>query len=302
MALQSGILVFLVLDVLTHTAQQNPSIPTSAFATGLWQEQGQVLTPKLGESRAMISPAAEKHLLRNSIRNPLEEFVGKRLALWSNLNLLDEIPKVNGSSTLQLREQKQVEALLYNETNQLPSGLIRFLGVSQLTASNSMVEWSARTNYCPMVTCGQKPIFEAATNILPALFAPEFEPREVVYLPIEARSSVIVSNQTGCRIISRRFSMHGLEVETECKEPSLVVISQSFYHPWRAEIDGRSISLWRANYAFQALQVSSGRHLVRLSYRDRNLELGAIVSAVTLAFCLLFWSRNRSAKTNRLEE
>jgi len=210
------------------------------------------------------------------------------------LNLLDEIPKVNGSSTLQLREQKQVETLLYNQTNQWPSGLIHFLAVSQLTASNSIVEWWAQTNYCPLVTCGQKPIFETATNTLSALMSPAFDPRATVYLPAEAKPFVTVSNATDSRIISQHFSTHSLEVETEGKEPSLVVISQSFYNPWRAEIDGQSTTLWRANHAFQALQVPAGRHQVKLSYQDQNFKIGAIISGVTLAFCIVYWVRKRS--------
>ena len=66
-------------------------------------------------------------------------------------------------------------------------------------------------------------------------------------------------------------------------EPSLVVLSQTFYHPWRAEVDGRSATLWRANHAFQALEMPAGAHDVRFVYADNAFRYGSLVSCLTLA-------------------
>lgn len=288
--------VILVLgwDALTHVpSSQNPTIPVQLFQPGLWQQHTGLPPPKLGESRAMIDPWAEPLLLKTSVPKAEENFLGKRLALWSNLNLLEKIPKVNGSSTLQLREQMQVQNLLYKQTNQLPRGLVDFLAVSHITASNNIVEWTMWSNSCPMITCGQKPVFEDAEKVLLALMAPDFDPRKVVYLPPEARRAVTATNPTKCQILSHRFKAHRVELEVSAEEPSLVVISQSFYHPWRASIDGQSTLLWRANYAFQALQVPAGHHQVVLAYKDRNLLWGASISAVSSLGCLTIWLRAR---------
>jgi uncharacterized membrane protein YfhO len=68
-----------------------------------------------------------------------------------------------------------------------------------------------------------------------------------------------------------------------------LVISQSFYHPWRAFVDDRPSPLLRANYAFQAVQVSGGRHHVRLVYQDRAFFVGNIVSGMAVIACLIAW-------------
>jgi uncharacterized membrane protein YfhO len=70
---------------------------------------------------------------------------------------------------------------------------------------------------------------------------------------------------------------------------SLVVLSQTFYHLWHAEVDGQPVPLLRANVAFQALQVPAGTHHVKLIYRDPNFEIGAIISLLSLAVCRLIW-------------
>ena len=70
----------------------------------------------------------------------------------------------------------------------------------------------------------------------------------------------------------------------------MVVIAQSFYHNWRAFVDGQQVRLWRANYAYQALEIPAGQHEVTLVYRDRAFYLGAVASALSLALCfVLLW-------------
>ena len=104
MGWQLGWLVLIAADALTHTPKQNPTVAVSAFAAPLWPKHQETRPPRWGESRAMISPEAERHLLRSRVGQAMFDFMGKRLALWSNLNLLEQIPKVNGSSsTLQVR-------------------------------------------------------------------------------------------------------------------------------------------------------------------------------------------------------
>src|SRR6185369_5144309 len=143
-----------------------------------------------------------------------------------------------------------IESLLYNNTNQTPSGLIDFLAVSHSTAPNYAIEWSSRTNYCPTITCGQQPAFATPGETLKALGGAEFDPRKTVYLPPESKQLVHVDSQSEGKIMKSQFSAHRVEIDLEANGPTLVVIAQSFYHHWRASIDGRPVPLLQANYAF----------------------------------------------------
>jgi len=298
-----AILALLVVDVIAHTPSFNPTIAAAEFQPGLWQRQRQTPPPGLGKSRVMISPRAEKILLVSTETNLARDFLAKRLALWSNLNLLDGAAKVNGSSTLQVREEKQVESLLYDGSGREPNGLMDFLAVAEATSRTSAIEWTTRSNPCPMVTCGQQPVFASATNILEALAAPDFDPRTIVYLPLEARSVVTVNNRTDAKVRDSRFSAHRVEIEVEAKAPALVVVAQTFYHSWRASVDGRPAPLLRANHAFQAVEVPAGRSRVVLRYQDRSFFAGAIVSAVSALACVAVWRRRgKSLESGHLLE
>jgi len=73
----------------------------------------------------------------------------------------------------------------------------------------------------------------------------------------------------------------------------MAVVAQSYYHLWKASIDGVPTRLWRANHAFQALEVPAGRHSVTLVYDDRGFRLGAWVSVLTLLGLATTWVLGR---------
>jgi uncharacterized membrane protein YfhO len=65
----------------------------------------------------------------------------------------------------------------------------------------------------------------------------------------------------------------------------MLVIAQSYYHWWKASVDGAAVPLWWANEGFQAVEVLAGRHQVRVIYQDRSFEIGAAVSILALLVC-----------------
>ncbi len=69
----------------------------------------------------------------------------------------------------------------------------------------------------------------------------------------------------------------------------MVVLCQAYYHNWQARVDGAAVPLWRANYAFQALEVPAGRHRITLIYKDKALLAGGMISILSLLICAGGW-------------
>jgi len=146
------------------------------------------------------------------------------------------------------------------------------------------------------VTAGQRPVFAADDDALNAVISTEFAPARDVYLPIESKWSV-AAKPSSARVLGSRFSTHRAEIELEAPAASMVVISQAYSHLWRAYVDGQKGRIWRANYAFQAVEVPAGRHQIRLRYCDPFFKLGAGLSAMILAglFFVAFRQTRRPA-------
>jgi len=276
------------LDVFTHEPRQNPTVPPGVYELNLTRSRlAMNPQPELGGSRAMLSPKAALELTRFAVSNPKNNFLAKRAGYCANINLLDSVPKVDGFFSLTPRDFDGLLTFMYNATNGHWSRLEDFMGVSQTTAPDNFFRWLPRTNFLPLITAGQKPIFLDDPNTLWTLGRNNSDLLNTVFLPPETKSLVTVSNQTTATISHPKFSNRAVDFDTDSAAPSLAVIAQAYYHNWQAEIDSQPVPLLRANLAFQAVQVPSGTHRVHLFYRDHAFEIGAAISVCMWINCFV---------------
>lgn len=286
MAAGVALLALLVADGATHYPALNPVLPARFLEPGLWSSVQDLSAPEPGHGRALISPAAEEKLLRSEVVGQQEDLLGKRIALWSNLNVLEKIPKVNGSSTLQVREQAEVQDIIYKELEEIPPRLADFLGATIQTKPGTVVEWVARTNALPLVTAGQQPVPLEKRAVLDALADPSFDPAETVYVSPQMALEQVLPRATRAEISDLHFSPHEVSFTVQAEKPAMVVVARSFYPAWKAYVDEKSVRLWKGNHAFQTLMVSEGSHTVRLRYEDTRFGIGAAISSAALVLCL----------------
>jgi hypothetical protein len=213
--------------------------------------------------------------------------------LFANCNLLDHVPKVDGFFSLYLREANDCTSWLYTATNGL-SPLKDFLGVSQISRAASPGDWEARDTFMPLLTAGQEPVFVDDSIAFQRLIRDDFEPRKVVCLPPEAKQTVTATRRPEAKVSGFQFSAERVVANVEASAPTMVVVAQAFYHPWHAYVDGRAVRVWRANYAFQAIEVPAGSHQVGLVYEDRSFSIGAIMSVWSALLCAMLLRTNEA--------
>ena len=286
------LLLLFWLDFVTHAPMQNPGVKTSVYAPG-WARAELKLNPEpeLGGSRALLSPAAREYLRYNPMAGLEETYLRNRLALRANCNLLDQVPQIDGFFSLTPREAYRVTALPYDLPNQSFQPLLDFLGVSQTTIGGNTLEWAPRPSAMPLVTAGQQPVFADDRTTFDALSQTNLDLRQLVFLPPEARGIISATQQTFARVLDTKFANESISIQTEAPAASLVVISQTHYPAWTAYVDGRPARIWRANYAFQALEVPAGNHQLKLIYEDKKLLAGVVFSVLGLLVCAVLWWR-----------
>ena len=199
------------------------------------------------------------------------------------------MPQIDGFFSLTPREISRVTALPYDHPDRGFPRLLDFLGVSQTTVPGKTLEWASRPSAMPLVTAGQQPVFADDRATFDALTQPNLDLRRIVFLPTAARGSISATQQTAARVRETKFANQNISLQTEAPAESMVVISQTYYPAWRAYVDGLPAKIWRANYAFQALQVPAGHHQVQLHYEDKNLHRGAVLSGLGLLLSVGLW-------------
>ena len=96
-----------------------------------------------------------------------------------------------------------------------------------------------------------------------------------------------MTNRKDAHVLNSKFGSQTVDVEVEAADPSLVVVAQTYYHDWHAKIDGQPTTLFRANYAFQAVLVQPGKHQIHFFYQDRAFEIGAAISICMVVNCFI---------------
>jgi hypothetical protein len=285
-----SLLVAFWLDFATHVPTQNPTVRPGVYAPGWgnahreWDSQ-----PRLGQARAMLSPVAEEIIRLHQLRDLEDNCLVSRLALFANCNLLDDVPQVYGFFSLAPGEANDATCIPYVRTNADFATLLDFMGVSQITAPGTICKWAPRPTAMPLVTAGQRPVFADDQTVIDAFAQTNVNLRRIVFLPPEARGGISATQRTAAHVLATEFANQRISIQTEAPAASLVVISQAHYPAWKAYVDGRPTRIWRANYAFQAVEVPAGPHQVQLLYKDKRLLMGAALSSLGLLACLGLW-------------
>jgi hypothetical protein len=281
------LLVFIWLDLVTPAPRQNPTVEASVFAPGLLTQRMNP-APQPGEARALMTRQSHDLFYSSMLNDAYQDYLGRRCALLGDCNLLDDIPVADGFYALYVREQRGLFLQFFSSpTNAFPGGLADFLGISQISDPEKVLAWQSRSSYLPFCSIGAKPEFVELSNTPALLLAQNFNPRKTVYLPPEAKALLNVTNGTQGTIRQTHFTARRVELEAEASTPAMLVLSQTYYHPWRAYVNGEPARIFRANYAFQAIQIPQGRSNVKLVYEDKAFVYGAAISITTMLGCLI---------------
>jgi hypothetical protein len=114
---------------------------------------------------------------------------------------------------------------------------------------------------------------------LDRLLSPGFDPRREVILesPLPSVGYAPASDPaTPARV--QIVSPTHVEVEAELPRPGILVLSESFFPGWVADVDGAPAEILRADYVLRGVALASGTHRVRFEYRPTSVRIGALLS------------------------
>lgn len=293
--LAAGALILLVvLDGLTHAPWHNPTVPPWVYIEAAADMEKK---PALGLSRAFISPESAYKMDHLKFDVPAEDVMAARIALFQNVNLLENIPKVDGFYALYPGVSWDLHKVLYRTTNPPPAAILDFLGVSQMSAPGSWSRWQTRTNSLPLVTSPER--VRKSERPLDELAKSNFDPRTEAIM--SSGTDFTASTMTRAEISELRWHPEQISFTTEAAGPSLAVISQTFYKPWKAYINEQAVPILPVNHAFQSIPLPPGKHAVVLKYEDRVYKFGAMVSAIFgLVIGAMIWASPKPRSAERV--
>jgi hypothetical protein len=87
-----------------------------------------------------------------------------------------------------------------------------------------------------------------------------------IYSPVLEENLNLARGTNFQEALVKRNSDLEVIVETDSREDNLLVLSDTYYPSWQAEIDGRKTKIYPVNLIHRAVLVPSGKHEVRFSF------------------------------------
>ena len=271
------------LDLLTISSGYNPAIakeqasppepPAVAAMRRLTAEGGRVV----GVEAMQPNTASRWDLL--DARGHEQPSVGRVAMLWSALGGSVELnaPGVNleDPRSQKLLDVFGVRAILTPSRPPLRDAPVEYEGPGGVVVSNPRALPLAFVAYGwrPSPNRDASAFLTAAGTARQARDAPVIE-------TAEKPPAATPGAATPARIVSRSDTEVTLEVQA--RTAGHVVLLDTFYPGWQAEVDGDEQPIRAADLAFRAVAVAPGRHTVRFFYRPTSVIAGGAISVVAL--------------------
>lgn len=117
--------------------------------------------------------------------------------------------------------------------------------------------------------------------LLQRLLDPSFNPKNRVIL--EQRPKAGYSPGAAGEAMIEKYEEQRVEIRAVTDKPSLLVFTDTYYPGWKAYIDDKETPIYRANYAFRAVEIPTGTYTVRFAYEPMSVTVGGWVTIGSFA-------------------
>lgn len=119
-------------------------------------------------------------------------------------------------------------------------------------------------------------------KLLDQLFSADTNPAQTAFTEASVSGIGRLGNATGSAVITS-YKPGSISLTVRSGAQALLVLSDTWYPGWKADVDGVEVPVYRTNYAFRGVVVPEGMHTVRFWYDPDSFRYGSIISLLSLA-------------------
>lgn len=290
---QWAVIAFVTLDLFSANYGLNPTAPVEVYRSP--SATGANLLAALNGHRLFYFPSDEYATKFSwlSFKNfgPPNVARALRAAQAPNAAVLDGLASANNFEPL---VSARYSALLEVISATHSIHLLRLMDVG-LVASRAPLDWESvaraegvtfyRVPLTPQrvwVVYSARPVPDESAA-LAALAEPNFDPSAEVILESPPRETARL-----CPTVTTP-SPNVATFTVSLTQEGWVVLADTDYPGWEAQVDDAPAAVWRANAAFRAVAVPAGEHTITFCYRPASFEWGWRVSALAALVWLGAW-------------
>jgi hypothetical protein len=290
-----AVLVFVTIDLAWMASGLNPTVPTGFFGVTentatpgrtYWSEDyAHDVTFGSSEDNGI-----QGYFDLSDYRRATENWREVRASGLPNLNMLDRAPSFSNNDPLLSGHYSDYRDLI-EDLGANSGDLLRAAGVTRVYGM-TLDGWRganpALALYEDNVTLAwlvpEAIWLDSDGAIKEALRDPAWNPAQSVILAGESAVEGGAPSLPSGEVIVLEDQPTRRRYRVTADGAGILVVAQTWYPGWSAQMDGQSAALYRANLAFQAVMVPPGEHDITLTYTIHHWRAGVGISALALVF------------------
>ncbi len=146
---------------------------------------------------------------------------------------------------------------------------------------------------------------KAGQNLLEKVLSPEFDPTKQTVIEDSNFSKTTKDNNPFIANYKiRSYDPQNIVVQVESTSDAFFAMSDTYYPGWGATVDGKEAKVERANFAFKAVAVPAGNHIVAMKFQPTHWNItilcviaGWSIVATSSVYILINYLKSKHAKT-----
>ncbi len=292
---------FLMLDLLVAGWGLNPGVPVN-FYQGPAPSAAEI-NGQLGRGRLYLGEADEYTLkfnrfLQFSTFFSGEDWINLRAALLPNIHLLDGIRHTANFDPLVPGRYARWLAGLEDGSPEVQERLLNLAAVRVVEITDSTAPYGVRY----VEAGGGRRVIWAPCALAVANADEAWEDLKEGRIDLEVEilvegldpDQIPDCTQKGSADLQWAYeSPNKIMLQIQSDAPGWLMLADTWYPGWEANIDGQATSIYRANYLFRAVQVPPGSHQIAFAYRPFWFYFGLGLSCLSLAVLVVIYARRR---------
>jgi hypothetical protein len=117
------------------------------------------------------------------------------------------------------------------------------------------------------------------TRLLAEIKSPSFDPSREVLLEDDFESSGSTQNFKAVIQLTSQTADE-IRLNADFSGDGFLVVTDNYFPGWRCSVDGKSVEILRANYAFKALPLNRGRHEIVMEFDPGYYKISILCSVI----------------------
>lgn len=131
-------------------------------------------------------------------------------------------------------------------------------------------------------------------EILDKIYDKDFDLRTII---LEKNPTFAPSESQASSVELLSYKPDNISFKTTAENDTLLFLSDAFYPGWEANMDNTKTNIYRADYAFRAVEVPKGEHTISFNFRPKSFYYGMYTTLVGIILMLVYFAFSLKKKT-----